>query len=187
MDQEAKIRVTFEEYDALPETNQIVELIDGEIIASPPLDIHQKTLLKVVKTVMTLMKKGEACLVPTGLHFDDENSFEPDLFWVSAENEHCFLEDNGRYWHGAPDLVIEILSPTTASNDRGVKFEMYEQHGVREYWMVDPDANYVEIYRLEGDKFERQGLFKPNQPFTSTVLVGTTIDSKSWFSEADSD
>ena len=189
MDQEAKIRVTFEEYDALPETNQIVELIDGEIIASPPLDIrHQKALRQIVKLpYCRLTGNGEFCIVPTGLHFDDGSSFEPDLFWVSADNDHCFLEDNGRYWHGAPDLVIEILSPTTASNDRGVKFEMYEQHGVREYWMVDPDANYVEIYRLEGDKFERQGLFKPNQPFTSTVLGGATIDSKSWFSEADSD
>jgi Uma2 family endonuclease len=129
------------------------------------------------------MSKGEARFGPTGLHFDDGNSFEPDLFWISPENTHCFLEDNGRYWHGAPDLVIEILSPSTASGDRGIKYETYEKYGVREYGLVDPDAKFVEVYRHEGGRFERQGVFKPNQPFVSAVLGGATIDSQGWFSE----
>jgi Uma2 family endonuclease len=129
------------------------------------------------------MEEGEACLAPTGLHFDDGNSFEPDLFWVSQENTRCFLEDNGRYWHGAPDLVIEILWPSTEANDRGIKYEMYERFYVREYWLIDMRANFVEVYRHEEGKFQRQGVYKPNQLFVSAVLGGATIDSQAWFPE----
>jgi Uma2 family endonuclease len=183
MDAEAKIRVTFEKYAALPETNQIVELIDGEIVVNPPLDKHQKALWEIVATVTPLMKDGTPRFAPIGLHFDDGNSFEPDLFWVSQDNPHCFLEDNGRYWRGAPDLVIEVLSPSTEANDRGHKYDIYEKYGVREYWMVDPEARYAEVYRHDGNRFERQGVFKPNQPFVSAVLGDATIVIESWFSE----
>jgi Uma2 family endonuclease len=180
---QTKTRVTFADYDALPETNQIIELIDGEVVVNPPVFRHQKTLLQIVKTVLPLQESGEWCLAPTGLHFDDGNSFEPDLFWVSRENQHCVLEANGRYWHGAPDLVIEILSPSTASNDRGIKFEIYQQHGVGEYWLVDPEAKYVEVYKHPNNKFERQGVFKPDQSFVSAVLGDVTIHPAAWFSE----
>ncbi len=183
MDTPAKTRVTFEEYAALPETNQIVELIDGEIVVTPPLYKHQKALLQIIKTLTQLLPHGEMGIAPTGLHFDDDNSYEPDLFWVSPENTQCFLEENGRYWRGAPDLVVEVLSPSTASDDRGVKFETYQKYGVREYWLVDPEAKFVEVHRLEGRKFARQGVYKPNQPFVSTVLGSATIDSQSWFVE----
>jgi Uma2 family endonuclease len=179
----AKTRVTFAEYAAMPETNQIVELIDGEIVVNPPLDKHQKAMWEIVATMTPLMKNGTARFAPAGLHFDDGNSFEPDLFWVSAENTGCFLEDNGRYWHVAPDLVIEILSPSTASDDRGIKFDTYEKHGIREYWLVDPEAKFTEVYRHDGSKFERRGVFKPNQSFVSAVLNGATIDSQNWYSE----
>ncbi len=176
-------RVTFEEYAALSETNQIVELIDGDIVMNPPLDKHQKTLWQSVATVMPLMKNGEARFAPTGLHFDDGNSFEPDLFWVSAENKECFLEPDGRFWHGAPDLVVEILSPSTAFNDRGHKFETYQQYGVREYWLVDPEAKFVEVYMHTQGKFERLGVFKADQSFVSSVLNNATIPLQTWFGD----
>jgi Uma2 family endonuclease len=180
---QSKTRVTFADYAAMPETNQIVELIDGEIVVNPPRDKHQKALWQMVATLTPLMTKGEARFAPTALHFDDGNSFEPDLFWISPDNHNCVLEENGRYWHGAPDLVVEILSPSTASDDRGIKFETYQKYGVREYWLVDPDAKYIEVYRYEGGKFERQGVFKPHQPFVSAVLGGATIDSHTWYGE----
>jgi Uma2 family endonuclease len=183
MDAEAKTRVTFEEYAALPETNQIVELIDGKIVVNPPNYRHQKTLLQIIFSLQFSSKTGELCVAPTGLRFDDGNSFEPDLFWVSRDNKQCVLEENGSYWHGAPDLVIEILSPSTQANDRGSKFDTYQKYGVREYWLVDPEAKFSEVYRHESSKFERQGVFKAGQSFTSAVLGGVTIETKSWFGE----
>ena len=182
MEAAIKTRATFADYDALPETNQIVELIDGEIVMNAPLDKHQEALWEITATVRPLMTKGKARFAPSGLHFDDGNSFEPDLFWVSADNDHCFLESNGRYWHGAPDLVIEVLSPSTEANDRGAKFETYEKYGVHEYWLVGPEAKFVEVYRHNGKRFERQGVFKAGQPFASAVL-SATIETQSWFSE----
>jgi Uma2 family endonuclease len=181
MDAQAKTRVTFEEYDALPETNQIVELIEGEFVANPPNFRHQKTLLQIIAVLLPLDLEGELCIAPVGLHFDDGNSFEPDLFWVSPHNTACALEPAGRYWHGAPDLVIEILSPSTALNDRGVKFDTYEKYGVREYWLVDPEAKFTEVYRHDGSRFARVGLFKPGQPFESAALGGAAINTEMWF------
>ncbi len=128
------------------------------------------------------MKAGNACLGPTGLHFDDGNSFEPDLFWVSAENDNCFLEDNGRYWHGGPDLVVEVISPSTEFNDRGLKFLTYQKYGVHEYWMVNPESKFVEVYGLDGERFVQQGIYDATQPFVSAVLGNATINPKSWFS-----
>lgn len=171
-----RTRAKFADYRALPETNQIVELIDGEIIVDAPLDSHQKALWQIVACLLPLIKDGEVRFVPIGLHFDDGNSFEPDFIWISPENNHCFLEDNGRYWHGAPDLIIEVLLPSTAPRDRGIKFEIYEKYGVREYWMVDPEARYIEVYRHDGGRFMRHGVFVPGQDFTSIVLGNVTIE-----------
>ena len=180
-----KTRVTFAEYAAMPEKNLRVELIDGEIvtetIVDPSPDAHPKTLVQVERYLAKLLPTGNLSVNPTTLHFDDGNSFEPDLFWVSADSDRCFLEENGRYWHGSPDLVIEILSPSTASDDRGIKFDTYQKHGIREYWLVDPEAKFTEVYRHDGNKFERQGVFKAGKPFVSAVLGGATIDSGSWF------
>ncbi|MBL8154201.1 MAG: Uma2 family endonuclease [Anaerolineae bacterium] len=181
MTAQPKIAVRFDEYAAMPETNQIVELIDGEIIMNPPNFRHQRLLWLMIETLMPLMKEGVACLAPTGLHIDDLNSFEPDLFWVRPDSTDCVLEASERFWYGTPDLVIEVLSPSTAPDDRGVKFEAYQKAGVREYWLVDPEAKYTEVYQLKDGKFERQGVFKPAQPFVSAALNGATIDHRAWF------
>lgn len=184
MDAQVKTRVTFAEYDALPETNQIVELIDGEIVVNPPpLDKHQESLGEIYVSLRNVLKVGKLRFAPTGLRFDDGSSFEPDIFWVGPDNTNCLLEPEGRYWHGPPDLVIEILSPSTASNDRGIKYETYEKYGVREYWLVDPDAKFTEVYRHDSAKFARQGVFKAKQSFVSAALNGAMIDTQSWFSE----
>ncbi len=180
MDIPVKTRTTFAEYDATPESNHFIELIDGEMIEHPVNDYHQQTLIQVVFTLNQSVTNGRLCLGPTGLHLDDENSFEPDLFWVNAENNNCFLEDNGRYWHGAPDLVVEVLSPSTELNDRGIKFRTYQKYGVREYWMVNPEAKFVEVYVLIDDHLIQQGIYDAAQTFVSAVL-GATIDPKTWF------
>lgn len=178
-----KTRSTFADYRALPETNQIVELIDEEIVVNPPLDIHQVVVGAIYAMLYSLRLGGRLRLAPTGLHVDDHNSFEPDLFWVRAESSDCVLEPDGRYWRGAPDLVIEILSPSTGVTDRGVKFEAYQRIGVREYWLVDTEERFVEVYRGQEGRFQRQGLFTAEQSFTSAALGGAEIAVKTWFSE----
>ena len=98
------------------------------------------------------------------------------MFWISDTNTSCILVD-GKYWHGAPDLVIEVLSPSTAERDYGVKFELYQQHGVREYWIVDITNLFIQTFRLENGKFARQGVFGLGKTFASSVLGDAIIDA----------
>lgn len=174
-----KTKATFADYAALPESNQIVELIDGEIIVNPPLDVHQDALGTIYVFLRQNLVGGQLRMAPTGVHFDDRNSFEPDIFWVSPQNQRCFLGDDNRYWHGAPDLIVEILSSSTASKDRGIKFDVYEQAGVREYWLVDPVSRYIEVYCQHNGTFKRLGLFEPDVAFISEVMSGLSVDVKS--------
>lgn len=164
-------KLTSAQYWELPETNKIEELIDGEIIVTPPpLDIHQKRSINVLSFCIQTIKTGELRHAPTGIHFEDGFDFEPDIFWISPENDQCSLGPDNRYWLGAPDLIIEILSPSTAYRDRGIKYEIYEKHGVREYWLVDPEAAFIEVYVLADGRFSRLGLFRNGQNFASPVL-----------------
>jgi Uma2 family endonuclease len=176
-----KAKVTFADYMAMPESNQIVELIDGEIIVNPPLDVHQDALGTIYVFLRQTLAGGKLRMAPTGIYFDDRNSFEPDIFGVSPQNDKCFLGDDERYWHGAPDLIVEILSSSTASKDRGIKFDTYGQAGVREYWLVDPVARYIEIYNNRNGVFKRRGLFEPEKSFISEVMNDITVEVKTLF------
>jgi Uma2 family endonuclease len=177
-------RVTFAEYSQRPETNQIVELIDGEIIMNPPLFRHQQVLMEIAHTIRIVGgKAGWIGIAPVGLCVDDYNSLEPDILWVRKDNPHCTLGADGRFWQGGPDLVVELASPSAVKTDRGRKFKLYEQIGVGEYWLVDPNANYVEVYRLVESHFQQVGLFEPPQTFTSMALGGISISIAEWFPE----
>lgn len=171
----SRTKTTFAEYQSRDETNQIIELIDGEIVVNPPTDEHQKTLWRLIGLLLPRLTSGESRVAPTGLHLDDANSFEPDFFWISPQNESCILESNGRYWHGPPDLVVEIVSPSTAYHDRETKFRAYERCGVREYWLIEPQAQFVEVFILDAGRFSRIGAFQPGHFFTSSVVPGTPL------------
>jgi Uma2 family endonuclease len=94
---------------------------------------------------------------------------QPDVFWVSSENEKCKLRDDG-YWYGPPDLIVEVLSPGTARQDKVTKFAIYERHGVREYWIADPVYQNIEVWTLADGRYTRLGLFRVGDTFTSPVL-----------------
>ena len=79
------------------------------------------------------------------------NAVQPDVLWNSPASR-CVLVDDA-YFRGAPDLVVEVLSPSTALRDKQTKFRLYEKYGVREYWIVEPTAQYVEVWALVEAKF----------------------------------
>lgn len=160
---------------ALEESNTPTELIMGELVMSPaPKDSHQSVILPAATCLGKLIPDGTIRVAPTDVHLDFENVVQPDIFWVSDTNEHCHLGEDG-YWHGAPDLIIEILSPATAKRDKDEKYHLYERFGVREYWMIDPDAHLIEVYRNQQGYFMRHGVFGPGQDFTSPILNGQKI------------
>lgn len=172
---QTKIRMTREEFLTLPETNVPHELIDGELIVSPtPKHPHQQLLFKLAKYIEQLTLGGEVVISPIEVHFDDGNIVEPDIFWVSGPESKCKLGADG-YWYGAPDLIVEVLSPSTEARDRKAKFELYEKLGVRQYWLAHPEAHFFEVFALAEGRFVRKELFEAGQTFASDVL-GQQVD-----------
>jgi Uma2 family endonuclease len=166
---DAQTNLTLADFRNLAESNQSLEFIHGEVFMPPaPKDWHQASAGNSFILVSRLIKNGILRFAPTDVYLG-ENVVQPDVFWVSDANLVCKLGEDG-YWYGAPDLVIEVLSPATAARDRGVKFDLYEAAGVLECWLLDPDGKYVEVYRLQTGAFVRQGVYATGETFTSSVL-----------------
>lgn len=175
-----RTRTTLEEFQALPESLEHIELIDGELIVSPtPKFRHQNA---VGNTFLLLQKlpQGKVVLSPMDVYLDDENVVQPDVFWVSGAESLCKLGSDG-YWHGAPDLVVEVLSPSTARRDHREKFALYERFGTREYWLVDPEAEFVEVFRREGDVLVRFGAFGVDEHFALSVAPEIALEVAALF------
>jgi Uma2 family endonuclease len=176
MVEQTQTRIDADEYFELPETNLPMSLIDGVVMSSPaPSTVHQMC----VGNVFFMLKQlegtigGVAMISPTDVRLDDRNVIQPDVLWISPESD-CVISD--QRLEGAPDLVVEVLSPSTALVDKTVKFQLYEQHGVQEYWLIDPIANYVEVWKRDGNRLVQQGVYGPNMTFISVILKNQQID-----------
>ena len=146
-----KLRLTYEDLKSIPEDDPSRhEIIDGMYVASPsPVLRHQyvsKRLQYQLYTLIELNGFGEMYAAPMDVELGSFDIFEPDLLVVLNANEQIMEESHIR---GVPDLCVEILSPTTAIRDRGIKRERYESAGLPEYWVVDPDENCIEVHRLD--------------------------------------
>ncbi len=177
----SKIRMTADEFFQLPETNELVELIDGELfVNAAPLIQHQRLSRRLCRLVEDLAPDGEVFAAPTAVFFDQQNIPEPDVLWVSKTGAAVISE---HYIEGPPALIIEIFSPGTAKRDKREKYDLYQKHGVPEYWMVDPVGQYVEVCVCEDGIFKQHGVYGPEDTFASPVLGGKTVDLKTIFSD----
>ena len=173
-------KMTATEFLALPESNLPHELINGEEIMSPsPTAKHQRPLYRLFDLVRRLVPNGEAFMAPMDVYLDEGSVVQPDLMWI-AEGSTCVLDED-KYLHGGPDLVAEVLSPSTTRFDRKDKFRLYEKHGVREYWIVDPDAKLIEVWHRVDAKFVRLDIYAPGDQFSSPLLG--TVEAKEIFPE----
>jgi Uma2 family endonuclease len=178
---QTKTRMTATEFLALPETNQRMELINGELFSygavamspAPQLD-HQKLVVKLIALLVAIAQDGEVFTAPTDVYMDDDNVVQPDVLWIAPQSQ-CVAEE-GKHLRGAPDLIVEVLSPGTARQDKVGKFNLYEQHGVREYWIADPVHDLLEVWTLENRIFIRQGIYAQEDTFDSTALDEKTIN-----------
>lgn len=185
-----RIFMTIDEYMALPESDQKMELIHGELITygadavSPaPKDRHGQIIILLIGLLGQHVPLRELRADNVDVHIDGEHVLRPDVLWASAESGQCTRGDDG-YLHGAPDLAIEVLSPSTEQRDRGAKYDIYEAAGAREYWLVADDGKFIEVYRLEDGRFARQGVFGLGQHFASAVLSGAQIEVDAVLAEA---
>jgi len=165
-------------YMALPETGVRMELTEGRVVylhwseesMSPaPSPDHQEAVL-VVAMLLTAMSKrvgGSAHMSPVDVVLPNGEIVQPDVIWRAQESA-CIRTD--RYFQGAPELAVEVLSAETAARDRSKKFDLYQRAGVQEYWLVDARDRLVEVYSLGGEVFRRIGAFTPGDEFNSPVF-----------------
>ncbi len=161
-------RTIREVFQSLPEGTS-AQLIENNLVMSPaPLDIHQKVLTRLSSKMYIWVEgqnMGEIRVAPYDVFLDDENVLQPDILFISKSSIHLIKADG---LHGAPDLVIEILSPSTARYDLNEKKKLYELHGVKEYFIVDPVSESVTGFQSVNGTFE--SLEKQKGRIRSTLL-----------------
>lgn len=148
-------RTMLEVYQSLPEGTS-VQLINNQIYLSPsPTNSHQKVLDKIYRQLGNYVEEqqlGETRVAPFDVYLNRKNAFQPDIIFIANENLHN-LKESGFY--GAPDLVIEILSPGNWRFDKEDKRDVYESSGVKEYWIVDPITKATEGFQLRDNEFQQ--------------------------------
>ncbi|NJO83427.1 MAG: Uma2 family endonuclease [Blastochloris sp.] len=161
-------KMTATEYLQGQETSQPMHLIEGEIVVMPtPKSVHQRIVKLVLRLLESHTPNGEVFIAPLDVIFDDKTVLQPDVFWV-AEGGLC--DPSGPYPKGAPDLIVEIISPGSIRLDRKIKFGLYEKFGVREYWMLTPEENLAEVWTRRDDKFALIGVYDASETFESPLL-----------------
>jgi len=166
-------KITADEFLQLPESQTLTELIDGEIIVSPaPEPMHQIRTARAYDVIKALVPGGIVLFSPIDVYLSTNDVVQPDVLWISPES-NCKIEQ--KFLSGAPDLVVEVLSPSTALRDKQTKFRLYEKYGVREYWIVEPTAQYIEVWSLVEGKFTLHGVFGAGETFTSAVLGDKSV------------
>jgi Uma2 family endonuclease len=167
--------LTYEDY-AKTSDDERWELLDGELVMVPSPNIpHQRVatdLISLLNLFVSERDLGSVYAAPTDVVLSDTNVVQPDILFVSREREHIITHANIQ---GAPDLAVEIRSPSTADRDLTVKRRLYSEHGVREYWLVDPDSMTVTVLLLGERGYEETGIYRSGQSFDSTTVEGFSV------------
>ncbi len=177
-----KEKHTIKDYKLLPE-GAPYQLIEGELVMTPaPNTFHQIISGNLNEKIRVFVKEKSAGLLlyaPIDIYLDTENVFQPDIVFVSRQRRDIIKDDG---IHGAPDMVVEILSPSTAYYDIKKKYKVYEKSGVKEYWIVDPEMKNVELFSLtEQGKFVLSASISDKGVVKSGILSGFEISLEDVF------
>ena len=176
-----KTRLTFADYLETSDDERY-ELLNGELVMPPaPLTGHQMISIALASRLYLYVEQkglGTVVAAPIDVVLSDTDVVQPDVLFVSNERSHIVTRENIR---GAPDLVVEILSPATAERDRTIKLDLYAQHGVQEYWIVDPDAKTITVLLRGESRFEVSGIYGEGQSLRSPILAGFSVDLEAVF------
>jgi len=177
---EVKKFYTYDDYLKIDDGNRY-ELIEGELLLTPsPGTRHQFVVGRIFKFLDNYAQKagsGKVLIAPLDVVLDEpvkKNTFQPDVIFIS--NDRLSIIEEARI-NGAPDLVVEVLSPSTVRRDRGKKSRHYFLSGVREYWLVDPQERLLEVF-VPGEKdWQRTGVYEEEDEefIASVVLPGLEV------------
>jgi Uma2 family endonuclease len=169
---------TYEDYARLPDDGWRYEVIKGVLHMTPaPRTKHQKAIGKLYSALTRFVEQhdmGDLYFAPIDVILPHHlaTPVQPDLLFISKERLDIVKE---QFIEGAPDLIVEVLSPTNWLDDRRIKYEVYAEAGVREYWIVDPDLRTVEVFVLREGEYALVGRFGPGEKAHSEVLEGFEV------------
>jgi Uma2 family endonuclease len=170
------VRLKADDIWEAPDDEYRYEVIDGELYMSPaPSWRHQESLGNLYGYLWNWVRThnlGKIVQAPVGVVLSDADGVQPDLVYISRERLGIISE---RGVEGSPDLVVEVLSPSTRGRDRGIKMRRYAAAGIPHYWLLDPESQSLEPYRLVGNGYELVGVFGPGSVFRPELFPGLEI------------
>ena len=173
---------TYDEYAALPDDGHRYEIVNGVLIMAPsPTPEHQSIAVRIAYYLfphIDLAGIGRLFTGPLDVDLGPKNVYQPDVVVVlNAQLDRVAAKKI----IGAPDLVVEVASPSTAAYDRLTKFDIYARSGIAEYWMVKHESQEVEVFALEGSEYHRLGIFSGQQTVPSRVVPGLSVKVEQFF------
>ena len=181
------LRWTSADLETLPEDGKRYEIIEGELYMSrSPHYEHQLACSNITEFLGAWSRKtklGQAVIGP-GVIFADDDDVIPDVAWASRERRDAILADDGHF-HGAPELVIEVLSFTgsNAKPDREAKLKLYSRRGVEEYWILDWMLRQVDVFRRDVFGLELAATLSSSEALQSPLLPGFSCQVKDIFAD----
>ncbi|MGH2510840.1 MAG: Uma2 family endonuclease [Ktedonobacteraceae bacterium] len=173
---------TYEAYAELPDDGCRYEIVQGVLLMTPaPETAHQGIVGEIYRYLCSQIfdtQRGLVLTAPVDVVFAEDTQTQPDVLVLLKEHlEHL----QKQRIMGAPDLVVEVISPSSATYDRLVKHTIYEQAGVPEYWLVKPYAQSIEVFVLETGKYRSLGIFKGEQCLLSHLVPDITVPVGQFF------
>jgi Uma2 family endonuclease len=162
---------TYDDYAAIPEDGKRYEIVNGVLYMSPaPSWSHQEIILEIaahLRNYFRLTATGGVFITPVDVELSANTLFQPDIVVLLKTSRNKL---QGHHIVGAPDLVVEVVSPTSQTHDRYRKIAAYARAGVPEYWIVDPDSQTVEALFLENDEYQSQGVYRGKATLPSRIV-----------------
>ncbi|SPE29479.1 conserved hypothetical protein [Acidobacteriia bacterium SbA2] len=175
-------KITFEEFRQFPVDGKRYELVRGEVHVTPaPATRHQAIVQNLSGNLWPFVIKnrlGEVWTAPLDVRLSRDTVLEPDLIFISNARAGIILEN---WIEGPPDLVVEVLFPSTATYDRATKLPIYAESGVSEYWLIDSQVKTVEVLKLQGKKYFVDAILAGDQTLISDLFPGWQLSLRDLF------
>jgi Uma2 family endonuclease len=174
--------ITRHDYEEMPAGPPYYQVIEGDLVMSPSPNIyHQAIAGRIYSMLLQFLEKrplGEVFVAPLDVFLGEINVYQPDVVFISNQRRSILTE---RGLEGAPDLAVEVLSPSTARFDKGSKRKVYARTGVRELWLVDAEARLIHVYQFTKDAETPAATYDEKAVFTTPLLPGLRLWASSIF------
>ncbi len=172
---------TYDDYLAINDGNRY-EIIEGELVLTPsPGFIHQYIVAKIETIIRSFVEQnsiGTTLIAPFDVVLSESVVLQPDVLFISRERYHLIT---AVCLNGGPDLVVEVISSSSGRHDRIKKSRLYRKHGVKEYWLVDPEAKTVEVLTADHRGWYQAGAYDEEDTLLSPLLSGLQVKLKEIF------